>query len=68
VALADWWRRANPVEGHHEAERGARQIVGAARTGEADLGLIQAGIGLHLVKHRHQHLDLVAPLLAAHVL
>src|SRR5690606_34111951 len=65
VALDDRRPGADGVEGGDEAERGAGQVVGAARAGEVDLGLVDAQLLLHLVEDGHEHLDLVQGLLAA---
>ena len=69
-ALADagmTWADIDAVERHHEAEGRAGEVVGAAGAREVDLRLVEPRVGLDLVQHRHEHLDLVALLLAAHV-
>ena len=68
VALLD--RRPGPdaVEGHHEAEGGTGQVVGAARAGEADVADRHVDRAERLGGDRHEHLDLVAVVDAALVL
>jgi hypothetical protein len=67
VALRPGWPDAHRVEGGHEAERAADEVVGRARANEADVVLRDADVGEDLADHRQEHLDLVARTLAAEV-
>jgi hypothetical protein len=68
VRLGDGRPGGDGVEGGDEGERPAEEVVGAARAGEVDGALVEAEVGLDLVEHRHDHLDLVVGRLAPDVL
>ena len=55
------------IERGHEGEGAADQVVGRAGADEAHVVLGDADVAEHLGHDRHEHLDLVALVLAPHV-